>query len=404
MHRKTFELVQHTPIIHFQHDQTGATLRATEVKPRLDRFILDHFVKLIPGDNNELIKSFKELEKNIDSKGQALYKMQVVAPEIEPQKYLFLSSSIDDYARNQLREDIARKYGFLSTTVGNTGLFANEDKILKKVAVDQSKKEEIYIGIMYSGQHKIIVECFDKGVLKLVCNALPYFFLSTNFGLRKTKGFGSFTVMDPKKTFEASHLTALFPVIYYMERQSDWVVALQKVNSEYKKLKATNDRSKIRDYFLIKKPIIYWERLFINHKIVGKKDNVSIKLKSDDNEKTVIDDKKIKFVRALLGLAKSHQYPNAGDGKKADVYIEDAGKKDQDVERYSSPILFKITAGGIYLFASPINKNILDREFHFFIGKDYKTSSQKGELSTPKEFHIDLFLENSLSQKEWKKL
>ena len=37
----TFKLKQHTPLIHFQHDQHGATLRATELKPKLDRFLLE---------------------------------------------------------------------------------------------------------------------------------------------------------------------------------------------------------------------------------------------------------------------------------------------------------------------------------------------------------------------------
>ena len=36
-----FTLKQHTPIIHFQSNQTGATLRATELKPKFDRFLLD---------------------------------------------------------------------------------------------------------------------------------------------------------------------------------------------------------------------------------------------------------------------------------------------------------------------------------------------------------------------------
>ena len=36
----TVTLKQHTPLIHFQHDQYGATLRASEVKPKLDKFIL----------------------------------------------------------------------------------------------------------------------------------------------------------------------------------------------------------------------------------------------------------------------------------------------------------------------------------------------------------------------------
>ena len=35
-----FTLKQHTPIIHFQHNQHGATLRASELKPKLDKFLM----------------------------------------------------------------------------------------------------------------------------------------------------------------------------------------------------------------------------------------------------------------------------------------------------------------------------------------------------------------------------
>lgn len=41
MYKLPIKLKQHTPIIHFQHKQVGATLRATEVKPKLDRFLLE---------------------------------------------------------------------------------------------------------------------------------------------------------------------------------------------------------------------------------------------------------------------------------------------------------------------------------------------------------------------------
>ena len=40
IHKLTIPLKQHTPLIHFHHDQEGATLRASEVKPKLDKFIL----------------------------------------------------------------------------------------------------------------------------------------------------------------------------------------------------------------------------------------------------------------------------------------------------------------------------------------------------------------------------
>ena len=41
----TVTLKQHTPLIHFQPGQCGATLRASEVKPKLDKFILGKLSK-----------------------------------------------------------------------------------------------------------------------------------------------------------------------------------------------------------------------------------------------------------------------------------------------------------------------------------------------------------------------
>ena len=53
-----FTLKQHTPIIHFQSDQKGATLRATDLKPKLDRFLIEQLKML---DNNA---KPKEMYKN----------------------------------------------------------------------------------------------------------------------------------------------------------------------------------------------------------------------------------------------------------------------------------------------------------------------------------------------------
>ena len=39
--KTTFRLKQHTPIIDFQNNQSGAILRATELKSKLDKFLLD---------------------------------------------------------------------------------------------------------------------------------------------------------------------------------------------------------------------------------------------------------------------------------------------------------------------------------------------------------------------------
>ena len=38
-------LLPQSPLIHFQWDQPGAALRATEVKPKLDRYIIKRYIE-----------------------------------------------------------------------------------------------------------------------------------------------------------------------------------------------------------------------------------------------------------------------------------------------------------------------------------------------------------------------
>ena len=71
-----FTLKQHTPIIHFQSDQVGATLRATELKPKFDRFLINYVFKndkkqyqeyLIDKDKNALNYKVK-IEQDISKR------------------------------------------------------------------------------------------------------------------------------------------------------------------------------------------------------------------------------------------------------------------------------------------------------------------------------------------------
>lgn len=95
----TFNLKQHTPMLHFQASQQGATLRASDVKPRFDRWLIDQKLKwdfekckkyLIgyPGDPeekglSEKVKSERKraislLKKKFESGFRALnYKMRI---------------------------------------------------------------------------------------------------------------------------------------------------------------------------------------------------------------------------------------------------------------------------------------------------------------------------------------
>lgn len=72
MYQLNIQLKQHTPLIHFQHTQDGATLRATEVKPKLDCFLIEqHFGGILNFDDykNYLIGDLASLDKEWKNQG-----------------------------------------------------------------------------------------------------------------------------------------------------------------------------------------------------------------------------------------------------------------------------------------------------------------------------------------------
>ena len=44
-YKLTMKLEAQMPMIHFQSEQNGATLRASEMKPKFDKYLLDIFCK-----------------------------------------------------------------------------------------------------------------------------------------------------------------------------------------------------------------------------------------------------------------------------------------------------------------------------------------------------------------------
>lgn len=146
-----FSLKQHTPIIHFQSEQFGATLRATELKPKLDRFLLEH-VKGIP---------FKE---NTNGHRSLDYKVKVEA-----------KTEISDVETINSRN---------KKTIPNPLFFGNMG--------DGEKKR-------FSMASSISIEffSFNSEVLNAIKNNFESFLANTNFGTRQSKGFGSFYLKQP---------------------------------------------------------------------------------------------------------------------------------------------------------------------------------------------------------------
>lgn len=173
MHLLEFTLKQHTPIIHFQHDQDGATLRATEVKPKLDRYIIEKL-----GGKDKMEKSwFNNFEK-----GSLDYKMR-----IEPIGELRYSDLIEFKVipDQQGRKKFERgKDGSFPTFFGNM------------MKLEEFEKDKPYKKFLYYDTLKLTIVCFNTALKDKLNSIKEDFFFEHNFGTRQSKGFGSFEVVS----------------------------------------------------------------------------------------------------------------------------------------------------------------------------------------------------------------
>lgn len=201
MNQLTAILKQHTPMIHFQHNESGATLRASEVKPLLDKFIL---TKLGDGDISKGRLYAKNSNWLIDNeKNYALnYKLSISLQKKSRLEYLITSGTFP----------LPTEHPSNFFTIQNSPYFAqekcvgvntNSTIILKKSNNDPRKKEAEFKEKNWSQIDKKGLEWQDftikifslKGdLINKIQTYLPAFFICHNFGTRNNKGFGSFTV------------------------------------------------------------------------------------------------------------------------------------------------------------------------------------------------------------------
>ena len=161
--RLNFTLKQHTPIIHFQSDQSGATLRATELKPKLDRFLLEN-VEGIPFRENA------NGSKSLDYKVIIVPKNSIEIFDIAPEYKHF------NYKK---KEEETRTLPFPT-------FFASIDKEWK----EKSKK----IKFSLTNNHLLTIITFNENLKSAIEKNISLFFYLHNFGMRQSKGFGSFTI------------------------------------------------------------------------------------------------------------------------------------------------------------------------------------------------------------------
>lgn len=177
----TFTLRQHTPIIHFQADQPGALLRVSELKPAFDQYLWQNVFKI--GTQPEKRKAVFESKKTYlvgysSGRDEALWK------EFEQENWALDYRIKVDCDPTKIRQiPIQPKFPCFFGDMGE----------------QQSSSSRQFVEI--KGDFTITFTCLHSELTETINNQFPDFLRTKNFGLRQSKGFGSFTVQSEKGPF-----------------------------------------------------------------------------------------------------------------------------------------------------------------------------------------------------------
>lgn len=322
MPKLKIELEQHTPLIHFQADQKGATLRATELKPKLDKYIYNNY------QNKEELKNYTIRETNALNYKLKISDIDVTFEDIEN------SENNNSY------------YCFF----GNLKSENDKDKPLKKFVHSNSLELEFF--------------SYNENLIKIIAVMLPAFLRENNFGVRQSKGFGSFYInkeqkycIDGVEEKYTNELLKFDKSWYRFEINTiNEEIIFKNIELFYKTLRSGINLVRHKKTKLYFKSLIatyaytngiQWEKKTIKENFG---DNSSIK----ENDKSECKEKRI--VKDIMGLSVIENW----NGKII-------SKKSKNIERFKSPIIFKPIKGEksciVYFKAFEYNKDILNHEF-----------------------------------------
>lgn len=350
------------PMLHFQSNQCGATLRASEVKPKLDTFILAGLMR--------------ETGKNLDG-----------LKKDEAYKTMFLDAKTNDALDYKLQ-----------ITVTET-----------PVEIDINKKEENY-SIFYANMGKkdpnekiyglfsnpkVTVVCFKENLRKQIAQNIEKFFLVTNFGTMQNKGFGSFAPSGwggagKLRENDMKQIAAYYGEIienchcYAMVFDSANCVQMSEaIKTYYSIMKSGQNRGAgnyARSYIY---QYMHNKYQMGNEKAWMKKQQIAPALSKPENEKVHlwVEDHPHYYVRAFLGIGEKIEFGSAYNEKGFVSNKKKVAMKSKKFDRISSPIYFKVIKNVVFIVGFEVPEELYGAVFTFS-GEWQKKS---GELSVPRK-------------------
>ena len=223
-------LKQHTPLLHFQPNEPNATLRASEVKPKLDKYIIEQ----IGGGSYEKVKGdvkkeYKDLFINKDNIYALDYSLRIDVKDID------LKTRISEADKPKIKEDKEthkiEAYYLLKNfplILSNLGGKTDRDK-LANLSYTEHPIELIFI--INKGKEKVNEPGFNLSAI--IKKYIVLFFAKNNFGQRSNKGFGSFTVSKINDQSVPLHMPFNFYISYNNDNKNNRFITLFTVIDYY---------------------------------------------------------------------------------------------------------------------------------------------------------------------------
>lgn len=368
MYKTEFKLKQQTPIIHFQPKQLGATLRASEIKPKLDK----HLLSILFNNEFENAKSFlsgysKEHENILKKKFEKGFTAFDYKISIITNPASIIITSIPDrfpcFFGNMGEENSK-----------NPKMFSYTDNLIR---------------VIFKTDHKRLCDSLEGEV--------PNFFARNNFGNRQSKGFGSFYIDKSDSKYELPGLYSYFQTSGDLNGFKTVFEDIEMVHKVFRS--GINDIGRNQVNLFYMKPLIWqyfrekgisWEKRMIKRQFYNS--DLKIQMSSKENEieqnesgewPIYFEGKKYNIIKDMLGLSSLENWRVP--------YKNTIIKKSETIDRMKSPFFYKpIMIGNefrIYVDFDSFPRDFLNTEFTISNGVS------EFRLNTADEFDLDNFFD-----------
>ena len=344
-----------THTAHFQHSEPHACLRATEVKPKLDRFLIEQLEK----DDRFGDGRWKKWFVGDGSQQSFDYMMRITPNSEQVDRTQSIERAI---ARAEHRPPNASLHEIHKNYFGNMASGNN---------IQDTIRETFKESLFYKDGLTLTIRCFIPELLTFIDEHIRGFFMMHNFGTRQRKGFGSFTVDISTKPNEPKGFDLVgkyCPNAYYCKLDNDvnadalldavWVISAF-LRSGFNRGEGNYVRGFVFRYFQREKNPLANDKAFVKQQVLR---NVYNEATRGEHLHPYGNNVRYRYVRGLLGTNENSRFCRAPNAHTPvyDIYTHSA----EGIERFPSPLLFKPIGKFVFILPQKMPDEIFGSEFY----------------------------------------